>query len=57
MIYYLRLLAAIADSNYQEAYWDAVVVSEWWISTLEAVTPFWCAASPGLNAGVSRGGF
>lgn len=38
MIYYLRLLAAIADANYQEAYLDAVAVSEWWISTLEAVT-------------------
>jgi len=38
MIYYLRLLAAIADSNYQEAYWDAVAVSEWWVSALEMVT-------------------
>ena len=38
MIYYLRLLAAIAEANYAEAYWDAVAVSEWWISTLEAVT-------------------
>ena len=38
MIYYLRLLAAIAEENYAEAYWDAVAVSEWWVSTLEAVT-------------------
>lgn len=38
MIYYLRPIAAIAEANYAEAYWDAVAVSEWWISTLEAVT-------------------
>ena len=38
MTYYLRLFAAIAEANYAEEYWDAVAVSEWWISTLEAVT-------------------
>lgn len=38
MIYYLRLLAAIADSNYKEAYWDAVVVSEWWIGVIHEIT-------------------
>ena len=38
MIYYLRLLAAIAEANYAEAYWDAVAVSEWWVSILEVVT-------------------
>lgn len=38
MIYYLRLLATISDANYNEAYLDALAVSEWWISTLEAVT-------------------
>ena len=38
MIYYLRLLAAIAEANYAEVYLDAVAVSEWWINALEAVT-------------------
>lgn len=38
MAYYLRMILAIAEANYAEAYWDAVAVSEWWVSTLEAVT-------------------
>ena len=38
MMYYIRLLAVIAEANYAEAYWDAVAVSEWWVSALEAVT-------------------
>lgn len=38
MIYYLRLLAAIAEANYAEAYWDAVAVSEWWLSVVNQIT-------------------
>ena len=38
MTYYLRLLAAIAEANYAEAYWDAVAVSEWWLSVIHELT-------------------
>lgn len=38
MIYYPRPIAAIAEANYAEAYWDAVVVSEWWIGVIHEIT-------------------
>lgn len=38
MIYYLRLLATIAEASYVEACWDAVAVSEWWLSAIHKLT-------------------
>lgn len=34
-MYYIRMWLALADAAYQEAYFDAVAASEFWLRLLE----------------------
>lgn len=37
MRYYLHMLLAMADARYQDACWEQVAVSEWWLSVVDQI--------------------